>query len=46
MYDLTSHKHKFLGEKKDEDIDKKYKNKGGLYGKISRNGFKKKRNTL
>ena len=40
MYDLSSHKHKFLGDKVDE-IDEKYKNKGGLYSKISRNGLLK-----
>lgn len=40
FYDLTSHKHKFL-DKVTEDLDEKYKNKGGLYGKISRNGLKK-----
>jgi len=40
MYDLSSHKHKFLGNKVDE-IDEKYKNKGGLYNKISRNGLLK-----
>jgi len=40
MYDLSSHKHKFLGNKVDE-IDEKYKNKGGLYSKISRNGLLK-----
>ena len=40
MYDLTSHKHKFL-DKVTEDLDEKYKNKGGLYSKISRNGLKK-----
>jgi adenine specific DNA methylase Mod len=38
--DLSSHKHKFLGEQT-EDIDEKYKNKGGLYSKISRNGLLK-----
>ena len=78
LYDLSLHKHKFLGEKisnrtgKDgvdnktvwknrsksgketchsynqplptsiiEDIDEKYKNKGGLYSKTSRNGLLK-----
>lgn len=83
FYDLSSHKHKFLGEresnrtgkdgvdnkgvwknrskggketfnsydpplptsiikeKQTEDIDEKYKNKGGLYSKISRNGLLK-----
>ena len=40
MYDLTSHKHKFL-DKVTEDLDEKYKNKGGLYSKISRNGLLK-----
>jgi len=79
LYDLSSHTHKFLGEKKSnrtgndgvnntsvwknrsksgketsnsynpplptsilkEDIDDKYKNKGGLYSEISRNGLLK-----
>lgn len=40
FYDLSSHKHKFLSEQSD-DIDEKYKNKGGLYSKISRNGLLK-----
>jgi site-specific DNA-methyltransferase (adenine-specific) len=40
LYDLSSHKHKFLKEEK-EDLDEKYKNKGGLYSKISRNGLLK-----
>jgi len=40
FYDLSSHKHKFLKEKK-EELDEKYKNKGGLYSKISRNGLLK-----
>jgi site-specific DNA-methyltransferase (adenine-specific) len=39
FYDLSSHKHKFIKEK--EDLDEKYKNKGGLYSKISRNGLLK-----
>ncbi len=39
MYDLSSHKHKFLNEN-NEEADK-YKNKGGLYSEISRNGLLK-----
>ena len=40
FYDLSSHKHKFLKEGK-EELDEKYKNKGGLYSKVSRNGLLK-----
>jgi len=40
FYDLSSHKHKFIKEEVDT-IDEKYKNKGGLYSKISRNGLVK-----
>jgi len=40
FYDLSSHKHKFLKAEAD-DLDEKYKNKGGLYSKISRNGLLK-----
>jgi len=40
FYDLSSHKHKFIKETTDE-LDKKYKNKGGLYSKVSRNGLLK-----
>ncbi len=39
FYDLSSHKHKFIKEA--DDLDEKYKNKGGLYSKISRNGLLK-----
>tara|TARA_R110000772_G_scaffold5141_1_gene18300 strand:+ start:900 stop:1754 length:855 start_codon:yes stop_codon:yes gene_type:complete len=39
FYDLSSHQHKFLKEK-NEDVEK-YKNKGGLYSKVSRNGLLK-----
>jgi len=40
FYDLSSHTHKFLKEGK-EELDEKYKNKGGLYSKVSRNGLLK-----
>ena len=40
FYDLCSHTHKFLKEGK-EELDEKYKNKGGLYSKVSRNGLLK-----
>ena len=40
FYDLSSHKHKFMKEK-EEELDEKYKNKGGLYSKVSRNGLLK-----
>ena len=40
FYDLSSHQHKFIKEEVDM-IDEKYKNKGGLYSKISRNGLLK-----
>lgn len=39
FYDLSSHKHKFK-EENNKDADK-YKNKGGLYSEISRNGLVK-----
>ena len=39
LYDLSSHTHKFI--KSSEDLDEKYKNKGGLYSKVSRNGLLK-----
>ena len=39
FYDLSSHQHKFLKES-NEDVEK-YKNKGGLYSKVSRNGLLK-----
>tara|TARA_R110000737_G_scaffold233367_2_gene246626 strand:- start:350 stop:1237 length:888 start_codon:yes stop_codon:yes gene_type:complete len=39
FYDLSSHKHKFID--KEEELDEKYKNKGGLYSKVSRNGLLK-----
>jgi len=39
FYDLSSHNHKFLKEH-NEDANK-YKNKGGLYSKVSRNGLLK-----
>jgi len=40
FYDLSSHKHKFI-ESVNNTIDEKYKNKGGLYSKVSRNGLLK-----
>ena len=40
LYDLSSHTHKFI-KKEEEDLDEKYKNKGGLYSKVSRNGLLK-----
>ena len=40
LYDLSSHKHKFIKEESKE-LDEKYKNKGGLYSKVSRNGLLK-----
>ncbi len=40
FYDLSSHTHKFL-KSSDNIIDEKYKNKGGLYSKVSRNGLLK-----
>ncbi len=40
FYDLSSHKHKFIKEESKE-LDEKYKNKGGLYSKVSRNGLLK-----
>jgi DNA modification methylase len=43
LYDLSSHSHKFIKDKDKniEEIDDKYKNKGGLYSNISRNGLLK-----
>lgn len=48
FYDLSSHQHKFIKPapekiiKEEVDmIDEKYKNKGGLYSKVSRNGLVK-----
>ena len=42
FYDLSSHKHKFIKENNNlDELDEKYKNKGGLYSKISRNGLLK-----
>ena len=41
FYDLSSHKHKFIKEPEPQSLDEKYKNKGGLYSKISRNGLLK-----
>jgi site-specific DNA-methyltransferase (adenine-specific) len=42
LYDLSSHTHKFIKqEPKKEELDEKYKNKGGLYSKVSRNGLLK-----
>ena len=42
FYDLSSHTHKFIKEvKQEEELDEKYKNKGGLYSKVSRNGLLK-----
>ena len=40
FYDLSSHKHKFIKDNV-EELDEKYKNKGGLYSKVSRNGLLK-----
>jgi len=52
FYDLSSHSHKFIKEtvkepesvsviKEEPELDEKYKNKGGLYSKVSRNGLLK-----
>eukprot|EP01046_Picozoa_sp_COSAG06_P009250 COSAG06_NODE_480_length_15163_cov_50.478757_13_plen_252_part_00 len=41
FYDLSSHSHKFIKATDKEEIDEKYKNKGGLYSKVSRNGLVK-----
>tara|TARA_R100000654_G_scaffold6337_1_gene16676 strand:- start:1182 stop:2192 length:1011 start_codon:yes stop_codon:yes gene_type:complete len=41
LYDLSGHTHKFLKSEDKEELDEKYKNKGGLYSKVSRNGLLK-----